>query len=183
MPAELETARLLLRPCTFADLEPYVAMVSDREVTRFTSIDGKPLARFSAWQSLCSMAGHWALRGYGMFSVIERDSKQFVGRVGPWFPEGWPGLEIGWTLRREFWGRGYATEAAKACVAYAFTELDQPHVISLIAPENTRSIRVAERLGEQLETRVTLSHVPERPVLRYGLSRDAWRQTVGQQHA
>ena len=74
-----------------------------------------------------------------------------VGRVGCWRPEGWPGLEVGWTLRRRFWGRGYATEAARASLEYAFTTLDQPRVISLIAPDNVNSIRVAERLGERPE--------------------------------
>ena len=114
-----------------------------------------------------------------MFAVIEAATGEFVGRVGPWQPEGWPGFEIGWTLRPKFWGRGYATEAAAECVRYAFTAMDRPRVISLIAPGNVRSIRVAERLGERLEGEIALPH-PQKPadrlVLQYGLSRDDWRR-------
>ena len=74
------------------------------------------------------------------------------------------------------WGKGYATEAASKCLEYSFTALDQPHVMSLILPDNIRSIRVAERLGQRLEGDVTLPHVPDKRVLQYGLSRDEWRQ-------
>jgi RimJ/RimL family protein N-acetyltransferase len=84
--------------------------------------------------------------------AVERASGEFVGRIGPWYPEGWPGFEVGWMLRREFWGRGYATEAGRAAIHYAFTKLDQPRVISLIRPDNVNSIRVAERVGEQLDS-------------------------------
>ena len=64
--------------------------------------------------------GHWQLRGFGLWAVEERATGMLAGRVGCWQPEGWPGLEIGWALRREFWGRGYATEAAQSVMADAF---------------------------------------------------------------
>jgi len=80
-----------------------------------------------------------------------RASGTFVGRIGLFNPEGWPGLECIWALARGAWGKGYATEGARRALEYAFTELDQAHVISLIRPGNTASIRVAERLGETLE--------------------------------
>ena len=100
----------------------------------------------------------------------------FVGQVGPWRPEGWPDLEVGWTLRSEFWGRGYATEAARAAVRYAFEELRAPRVISLITPANVRSIAVAERLGERLDGEISLPHLPpDRPVLQYAVERSEWR--------
>jgi RimJ/RimL family protein N-acetyltransferase len=172
----LETERLTLRPCIGSDIDAFTAMLGDSEVMRFLAIDGKPMPRFGAWQSLCSTVGHWALRGFGMFAVVERASGRFVGRVGPWYPEGWPGFEIGWTLRSEDWGKGYATEAADRCLTYAFSELGRAHVISLIHPGNVRSIRVAERLGERLEGHVTLPHSPDSPVQQYGLSREAWLQ-------
>jgi RimJ/RimL family protein N-acetyltransferase len=97
------------------------------------------------------MVGHWQLRGYGMWAVEERQSGEFIGRIGCWNPEGWPGLEIGWTLRREFWGHGFATEGARAAIRYAFSELHQDRIISLIRPDNLNSIRVAGRVGEQLD--------------------------------
>jgi RimJ/RimL family protein N-acetyltransferase len=173
----LETARLVLRPWRPEDFEPFAAMMADREVRTFLSASGAPLSRFEAWRALCAMIGHWALRGYGLFAVVERESAELVGRIGPWFPEGWPDFEVGWTLRRQSWGKGYATEAGHACLQYVFTELDRSSIISLIAPGNTRSIRVAERLGEHLECRTTLPHLPpDQMVLQYRLSRDDWRR-------
>ncbi len=176
--ATLETPRLTLRTWTLDDFDDFAAMFADPKVTRFLSADGKPLPRFPAWQSFSGMVGHWHLRGFGLFAVIERATGTFVGRLGPWNPEGWPGFEVGWTLRSEYWGRGFATEGAARCIEYAFTELGQPHIMSLIDPQNTKSIRVAERLGERLEGHVTLPNVPGKPILQYGLSRDAWRRRI-----
>jgi RimJ/RimL family protein N-acetyltransferase len=143
----IETERLVLRMFRESDTDAYAEMVSDPEVMRF--LGGKPVPRAEAWRNMAMMLGHWHLRGYGMWAVEEKASGEMVGRVGCWNPEGWPGVEVGWTLRRRFWGRGYATEAARASVAYAFETLDQTRVISLIAPENVNSVRVAERLGER----------------------------------
>lgn len=174
----LETDRLRLSPCVLEEFESYAAMYAEPEVMRYVAADGKPLSRFAAWQSFSAQVGHWKLRGFGLFTAKERATGKFVGRVGPWFPEGWPDLEIGWTLQPRFWGLGYATEAATACLAYAFTELDRPHIISLIGPDNVRSIRVAERLGERLEGDAMLPHLPDKKVLQYGMSRLEWRRRV-----
>ena len=95
--------------------------------------------------------GHWQMRGYGHWAVEEKASGRMIGRIGFLNPEGWPGFEIGWTLASHAWGKGYATEGGKRALAYAFKELDQRHVISLIHPDNKPSMRVAERLGEKLE--------------------------------
>ncbi len=169
------TDRLKLRTWDLADFEALATMLADPEVARFVNPDGKPLSRFAAWQSLSSTIGHWHLRGFGMFAVEERSSGQLVGRVGPWQPEGWPAFEVGWTLRRESWGCGYAAEAASACLRYAFTELQCPHVASFIVPDNIRSIRVAERIGERPECESRLPTPPiDRVVLQYGISREDW---------
>lgn len=87
-------------------------------------------------------------------------------------PAGWPGFELGWTLGRDSWGKGYATEGAARALEYAFTEMNRDHVISLIAPENLGSIKVAERLGEQVEGE---TEVLGRRVFIYGISRDSWK--------
>jgi RimJ/RimL family protein N-acetyltransferase len=118
--------------------------------------------------------GHWSLRGYGQWALQERATGQLVGRAGLWQPEGWPGLEVGWLLGRRYWGRGYATEAGAAALAYAFDELGAEHVISLIRPENRGSIRVAERLGETHERTIELQNAS---ALVYGIRRDAARRT------
>src|SRR5438105_8463751 len=148
-PIELQTDRLTLRMLRESDLDAYAEMCGDAEVMRYIG-DGKPLDRGMAWRNLALMVGHWSLRGYGLWAAEERGSGVLVGRIGFWNPDGWPGFEIGWMLRRSFWGRGYATEGARAALQFAFTRMQRPHVISPIYSENAASIRVARRLGERL---------------------------------
>jgi RimJ/RimL family protein N-acetyltransferase len=138
----LTTDRLVMRAWRDDDLDAYAAITADPEVMRFM---GGPLDRADAWRQMAVFAGHWELRGYGLW-VVERDG-ELIGRVGLLNPEGWPGLEVGWLLGRDAWGHGYATEAARASVQYAWRELGAHELISLIAPDNTPSQRVAERLG------------------------------------
>jgi RimJ/RimL family protein N-acetyltransferase len=160
---ELVTERLRLRPFAADDFEAYAALLADAEVVRYIGA-GAPLDRAEAWRSLAVMLGHWQLRGYGLWAAEERGGGELVGRIGCWRPEGWPGFEVGWLLRRASWGRGYATEGARAALAFAFEELHQPRVISLIHPDNARSLRVAERLGAVPEGRTELLG---RPALVY----------------
>lgn len=144
---ELATDRLRLRALSLDDLDGYAEMYADPEVMRFLE-SGVPLDRAAAFRSIAVHLGHWQLRGYGQWALVERDTGAFVGRAGLWQPEGWPGLEVGWILARRAWGHGYATEAGRAAIDYAFDVLGAEDVISLIRPENTGSIRVAERIGE-----------------------------------
>jgi RimJ/RimL family protein N-acetyltransferase len=166
----LETERLTLRMLRESDFEAYAEICADPEVMRYIG-DGQALARPMAWRNLALMVGHWSLRGYGIWAAQERSSGDLVGRIGFWNPDGWPGFELGWMLRRSFWGRGYATEAARAALQYAFTRLEQPRVISLIHPENAASIRVAQRLGERLLNRV---EIMGKPALVYQITREEW---------
>jgi RimJ/RimL family protein N-acetyltransferase len=166
----LKTERLLLRMIREEDFEEYAALVADPEVARHLG-EGKPLPRADAWRQMAFVLGHWQLRGYGLWAVEEAATGRLVGRVGFLDPEGWPGFELAWTLAREFWGRGYATEAARRALAYAFEELGRDHVISLIRPANAPSVRVAERLGERLEGRVELFGSE---ALVYGITRADW---------
>lgn len=146
----LETGRLLLRGLSPDDFEAYAAMYADPQVMRYLE-DGHPLDRAAAWRSMAVHLGHWQLRGYGQWALVERATGQFVGRAGLWRPEGWPGLEVGWVLASPQWGRGLATEAARAAVDHAFGTLGVERVISLIDPDNAPSARVAERVGERYE--------------------------------
>ena len=130
-------------------------MYADPDVMRFME-DGHPVGRDAAWRSMAAHLGHWSLRGFGQWALEARATGEFVGRAGLWQPEGWPGLEVGWILARPHWGQGYATEAGRAAIEYAFGELDAGHVISLIRPENHASVRVAERLGERRERTIEL---------------------------
>jgi RimJ/RimL family protein N-acetyltransferase len=170
----LETERLILRTWKPEDFDAFADIHADPEVTRFITPEGKPLSRFEAWRAFTSLIGHWFVRGFGMFAVVERSSGELVGRIGPWQPEGWPGFEVGWSLGRKYWGRGYATEAVRTCITYSFEQLGRSNVISLIDPDNVRSIAVAERVGERLQGDATLPHVPDKVILKYGVSREDW---------
>lgn len=159
----LETPRLRLRGWRDADLDAYGAMVADVEVMRF--FGGDALERPAAWRHIALFTGHWALRGYGIWAVERREDGAFVGRSGLWWPEGWPGLEVGWVLAREHWGRGYATEAARAWLDVAFGELELDEVIATILPVNAASARVAERIG--------MTRLPERRFV-HDAEHDIW---------
>jgi RimJ/RimL family protein N-acetyltransferase len=143
-------------------------MCADPDVVRYV---GSPFSRAEAWLHIATMLGHWQLRGCGMWAAVDRSSGELIGRIGFYEPEGWPGLELGWMLAKSHWGRGLATEGARAALAFAFNVLGRAHVISLIRPETTVSIRVAEKLGERLEGRSRALGVE---ALVYGIWREAW---------
>ncbi len=143
-----ETTRLLLRPPAATDIEPFVEIHEHPDVARFLSGIGQSTGRVASWRLLALLIGHWHLRGYGQWAVVEKATGELVGRVGLWYPEGWPGLELGWVIRRSHWNQGFATEAARAAAAFAFDEVGADRVISMIQPDNPRSIRVAVKIGE-----------------------------------
>jgi [ribosomal protein S5]-alanine N-acetyltransferase len=150
---QLETARLRLTAFGDRHFEAYASMLADASSTRFVG-DGQPLDRMNAWRSMAMLLGHWTLRGYGMWAVESKDSGEFVGRVGLHHPEGWPDLELGWMLMPGQRGKGYATEAGRAALDFAFDELKAMRLISLIRFENTASERVARRLGARQATTI-----------------------------
>ena len=167
----LETERLLLRWFREDDFADFCRICGEPEVMRFLG-DGKPMPPMEVWRQMATFMGHWYFRGYGIWAVEEKQTGRMVGRIGFMNPAGWPGFELGWTLGRDSWGKGYATEGAARALEYAFTEMNRDHVISLIAPENLGSIKVAERLGEQVEGE---TEVLGRRVFIYGISRDSWK--------
>ena len=166
MSVELETERLLLRQWRLSDFEPYAEICADEEIMRY--IGGKALSRTEAWRHMAMIVGHWQLLGYGHFAVEEKATGKFIGRIGFLNPAGWPAFEIGWTLGRDSWGKGYATEGARRALEWAFDELDKDHVISLIHPENEPSIKVARRLGEKEEGTAEVLGIP---VIIFGIDR------------
>jgi len=141
---QIETERLILRPTQAQDLDGWTELMADPESSRFI---GGPIPRSAAWRGMMAMAGAWSLQGFGMFSMIEKTSGRWIGRTGPWQPEGWPGTEVGWGVLRSAQGRGYAHEAAVAAIDWAFDTLGWDDVIHCIDPANTPSQRLADRLG------------------------------------
>jgi RimJ/RimL family protein N-acetyltransferase len=140
----IRTARLVLRAPQAGDWEPWAAFATSSRARHI----GGPLSRALAWRALGHLTGHWVHRGYGMFVFADQADWKPIGMAGPWFPEGWPEHEIGWSV----WsaaaeGRGYAREAAAAARAWAFGTLGWDTAVSYVAPGNARSIALAERLG------------------------------------
>jgi RimJ/RimL family protein N-acetyltransferase len=139
----IETDRLLLQPLTVADLDEVDAMNVMPDVMRTMG----PVERPTAMARLENNEREWRDRGYGLMAVIERASGRFLGRSGlkywPQFDE----TEVGWVLRPDVWGKGFATEAGRACAEWGFEQFDFPYLTAMIRPDNARSIRVAERLG------------------------------------
>lgn len=169
----IETARLLLRVPQIGDFEGYAELLGDAEAARYI---GGSAPRGAAWRRFLQMPGAWLIQGFAMFSVIEKGSGEWLGQVGPWRPEGWPGNEIGWMLRRAAWGRGYAREAATAAIDWTFAHLGWADVIHCIDPANARSRALAARLGSRV---LRTTHLPapydEDVVEVWGQTRDAWR--------
>lgn len=144
---EIETERLLLRPFTQDDLDPFAAILADPEVIRGSSYSGKPMTRSQAWNWLCMMLGHWYLRGFGIWAVEEKRSGKFIGRIGLQLLEWLDDVELVWMLARSTWGNGYATEGVNAVVRFAFESLDLPEVSAVIKLDNLPSLKLAERVG------------------------------------
>lgn len=168
----LETERLRLRPPAAEDFEPWAAFMADEEAARFLGgAQPSPLA----WRSLCVMAGAWTLYGFAMFSVVEKSSGRWIGRLGPWSPAGWPGNEVGWGLVRDAWGKGYATEGAAAAIDWAFDTLGWSNVIHCIDARNAASQEVARRLGSRYLRDDVLPPPIGQATQIWGQSREEWR--------
>jgi RimJ/RimL family protein N-acetyltransferase len=168
----IETERLILRRWREADIEPNTAMLADPASARFITSDGKPVTdAFVGWRNAAIMAGHWALHGVGMFVVEEKQTNRFAGRVGPFQPSGWPGFEIGWGIASEFRGNGYAVEAARTSIDWAFANFEIDQIIHCIDRKNVASQSVARRLGATIEREIDLfGHVADVWVTRH----DRW---------
>ena len=168
----LETARLILRVPQGEDFEPWAAVSGDPQAMTFL---GGAQPRLLAWRHFMAAVGSWHVQGFGVFSVLDKASGQWLGRIGPLHPDGWPGDEIGWTLTRAAWGKGYATEAAAAAADWAFTTLGWQEIIHCIAPGNGASQAVARRLGSALlgPTRLPAPHDAE-PIEVWAQTREHW---------
>lgn len=169
----IETERLILRPPRAQDFDAYAANMADVGAAHFI---GGPQVREMAWRGFLALAGAWLIQGYSMFSVIEKSSGQWIGRLGPWFPDGWPGPEIGWGLARSAWGKGYAYEATVASIDWAFEYLDWSEIIHSIHPANQPSQALARRLGSACRGPGKLPPPLEAvPIEIWGQTREQWR--------
>jgi RimJ/RimL family protein N-acetyltransferase len=150
----LHTARLLLRAFRAADIDAWAAMEADPEVRRYRGND--PRSRAQAWVVMETSIGQWALRGYGVFAVERVADGCFVGIAGILHPADWPEPELSYSLAQAAWGNGFASEAAAAARDWAFHHHGFARLASFILPENTRSVRVAQKLGATRDGSVKL---------------------------
>lgn len=141
----IETERLVLRMPEAGDIGPWMRF---HQSARANFVGGGDVAEEISWRMFAGVIGHWALRGFGLFIMALKDGGRAVGYCGPWRPHGWPEEELGWAV----WdaadeGRGYVREGVEAARAHAFRDLGWKTAVSYIDARNTRSIRLAERLG------------------------------------
>lgn len=160
----VETERLVLRPFTEDDLDRYFEIHSTPEV-RSSLHTPDDFSFDDAWEQMAVHRGQWALRGSGQWAVELKTTGEMIGRAGTHRPErhDWPGLECGWTFDPAHWGRGYATEAGRATVEWAFANHADDRLVSVILPTNTASQAVATRLGFTLHEERTLAFFPSAP--------------------
>ena len=166
---KIETPRLLLRPPRMEDFDAWAEFQDDEIATRY--IGGRQV-RATAWRTFMGMCGCWHMTGIAMFCVIEKSSGKWVGRLGPWNPEGWPAPEVGWGIARPHWGKGYASEGAAAAMDYAFDVLGWQDVIH---QDNLASQAVARKLGSRNRGRVKMPFpFEDQPIDAWGQSRQEW---------
>lgn len=157
----LETDRLILRGPRLADFDPVAAFYAG---PRSAPVGG-PLSRSDAWEAFASGAGQWLLRGYGFWEIEDRASGQTIGRAGIYHPDNWPEPELGWMIYGDtHQGRGIAYEAAIAARNGAAKHFGLTRPMSSIEAGNTRSIRLAERMGAVPDGEWK---TPYGPMLRY----------------
>jgi RimJ/RimL family protein N-acetyltransferase len=155
----IETARLVLRSHDTRDLDPCAAMWADPRVVRY--VGGQPISREAIWSKILRHAGHWAIVGYGYWALEEKATGRYVGEAGfadihrEMTPPVDVAPEIGWALEPASHGKGLATEAVAAAVAWADAQLDAPYTYAMIHPENAASLRVAAKTGYREHVRTT----------------------------
>jgi RimJ/RimL family protein N-acetyltransferase len=169
----VETERLLLRVPMLADAEALMGILWDPEVVerKQVTLHEPPGGLDLAVKNTSDMLRQWELRGYGQWSVIEKASGLVIGCVGFYHPQKpWPGVDLGWAIHRSRWGHGIATEAATAALGWAWHDTQIDRVISLMAPDDLRSIRIASKIGERFE-RADVDPANGEPVRVYAVAR------------
>jgi len=150
---EIETERLVLRGWRAEDFDCVAALFGDEDNARYI---GGVKPDWQAWRHMAMIYGHWHLRGFMPFVVQPKNADDAIGYVGPWYPYGWPEPEIGYALVPGSHGKGYATEASIASLAYAYQHMGWSTTMSLIDAKNEGSKNVARKMGAVFEREETL---------------------------
>jgi len=150
VPTELETERLILRQFRDDDWQDLHQYYASEAATKFTV--GRVFTEGETWRIMATMIGHWHLRGYGPYALESKETGEVVGVAGFWYPNDWPHLEIKWALAPKHWGKGYASEAARAVQQAGLKHMPDTALISFIHSDNTASIKLAQAVGAVFES-------------------------------
>jgi ribosomal-protein-alanine N-acetyltransferase len=151
----LRTDRLILRPWRDEDLEPFAALNQDPAVMEFFP---SLLDRSESDAMAGRIRGHFEREGFGLWAVEVPGVAPFIGFTGVQRPTFMPGVEVGWRLAQPYWRAGYATEAARASIAWGFAQLELAEIIAMVVPDNVRSQRVMEKLGMRRDPGADFEH-------------------------
>ena len=151
----IETERLILREWRESDFDAYADFRADTEACKYVGV----LNRGEAWRAMAYWAGHWSLLGFGLWCVTLKSGEP-IGYCGPYYPKEWPEAEIGWGIYPRYQRNGYATEAARASLSFAYKTLGWKTAISLIANNNAPSIALATKLGAAREGSFLIRETP-----------------------
>jgi len=172
----LQTERLELRRFTAADLEPLLDVFGDPTVMRYVGEERRPLRADGVRALAAASDAHWDEHGFGLLAIVERATGRLVGEAGLQFLEAGPDVELGYTLARAAWGRGYATEAARAVLRGGFAGLRLHRVVAVADPANAASRHVLDKLGM---ARLGLRDCYGARMAEHALSLAAWRAVAG----
>lgn len=169
----IETGRLLLRDWKVGDLDPYARMCADPAVMRWIG-SGQTKTPDQCAEAIRQFEDHWSRLGFGLFAVEVKGNRNFIGFAGlatpEFLPEVLPAVEIGWRLARNAWGRGYGTEAARACMEFGFKDVGLAEIVSIHQIGNDASERIMKKIGMQFDRR-TIDPSCDRAVNVYRKSR------------
>jgi [ribosomal protein S5]-alanine N-acetyltransferase len=171
----IETQRLVLRSFEDNDLAAYFAIL-DTLAVRASLLLPDGFNEYSAWEQMAAFSGQWTLRGTGQWAVVLKTTNELIGRCGTHHPHrhDWPGVEVGWTFHPRHWGNGYATEAGRASVDWAFEQTNHTTLMSMIRPTNVASAAVASRLGFMPKETRRWAWFPGEDHTRWELIRATW---------
>ncbi|MBE9171360.1 GNAT family N-acetyltransferase [Pleurocapsales cyanobacterium LEGE 06147] len=167
-PTILQIDDFTMRSLQFCDLDALATIWADPEVTRFLPSRGVPISRENAEKSLVSFLEHWNQRDYGIWAIVENASSQTIGYCGLRYLDELDEVEVLYGLARAYWGRGIATQAAKAAISYGFNGAKLDRIIAMALPDNLASRRVIEKAGLQYEKQI---HIFNLDVLYYSITR------------
>ena len=149
----IETERLLIRPFKIEDIEPSYIMNLDAEVSRFTG-DGGIVSKKVERRIIENVFGDYQKHGFGRLAVELKGENKFIGFTGLKYLEDMDEVDLGYRFMKAYWGKGIATESAQACVNLGFNTLELKRMIAMVLPENSRSIRVLEKLNFEYEKEI-----------------------------